>query len=626
MCGIAGMYDSRRAPNGELLQLMADAIAHRGPDGEGFEVFNSIGVALAHRRLSIIDVSERGRQPMFDSSGRYCIVYNGELYNYKALRLELEAKGYRFHSDTDTEVVVCAYAEFGEKCLARFNGEFAFCIVDVKAGTLFFARDPFGVKPLYYFWGGGSLVFASEIKAILRAPFVPTEVCSQSVADYLAYGFSKAPRTLFNHIHTLPAGHKMLLSNGNLTISEYWRWQAQPRDWNERDAFEALNSELDRSVQRKLVSDVPIGTFLSGGVDSSLVSHYASRHHKALNTFSIGFLDPRKDESAYAKEAAARIGSNHHVFYCDRDILNSLYRISWHLDEPFSDFSALPTYFLAQKTRERVTVALSGDASDELLSGYAYHRWLHLLSRASRLPQPLLRGAAPVLSRLAKNRRDSHTLARLARLAHYAIAGRNQFIRDRYQKFSDTQIASLLAGSDYSSPDAALRHDLDAHGENGLIMLDIKYGLEQDMLVKVDRMAMANSLEVRIPFLDMELVNLIQSLPETLKVRQGEPKYLLKKVAASHLGNNIVYREKKGFSAPLDMWMNGEFGKLVGRHVFSDESSLGEVLDRNIMRQILRPSGAPTVPDMTQQLYQLVSLDIWLKNVSQNRMKEALVG
>lgn len=625
MCGIAGIHDRTRCYDIELLRRMAASIAHRGPDSEGLEHFPEIGTALAHRRLAIIDTSERGHQPMYDANGRYCIVFNGELYNFRELRKELQTKGYRFHSKTDTEVLLCAYAEFGEACLDRFNGEYAFCIVDRQTGVHFLARDPFGVKPLFYYWHNGTLIFASEMKAILQAPFVPSDACPQGIADYLAFGFTKAPGTAFKYIRSLPAGHKMQLRDGTLTVSEYWRWQNNPRYWNEEDATQALNEMLDQSVTRKLVSDVPIGSFLSGGVDSSLVSHYASHHHSELNTFSIGFNDKRKDESGYAKEASTRIGSNHHVFVCDENILDSLYRISWHLDEPFSDFSALPTYFLAKKTREHVTVALSGDGSDELLRGYSYHRWLHLLKQARRWPSVAISLAALALTRLTRHCRESHPLARIARLAKYASLGTQQFIIDRYMKLSDKHIATICKEKPHASPEAALRLDLGNGDDDALTLFDIKYGLEQDMLVKVDRMAMANSLEVRIPFLDMELAALIQSLPNQLKVHKGETKYLLKKVAATHLGRNIVYRKKMGFSAPIDNWLGGSFGEIVNRHIFSNESQLGSVLDKAELLRLLAESGKRRT-EMSPLLYQLVSLDIWLRNVSSNRMKEALVG
>jgi asparagine synthase (glutamine-hydrolysing) len=624
MCGIAGIYDSKHSSDAALLKQMADSIAHRGPDGEGFAFFNDCGISLAHRRLAIIDVSERGHQPMFDSSGRYCIVYNGELYNFQALRNDLQKRGYQFRSDSDTEVVINAYAEFGESCLDLFNGEFAFCIFDKHQRTLFFARDAFGVKPLYYYWNGATLVFASEIKAILRAPFVPADISEQGIADFLAYGFTKAPGTAFKFIHTLPAGHKMLLQDGKLTISEYWRWQHTPRQWSENDAFEALEEALNRSVERKLVSDVPIGSFLSGGVDSSLVSLYAARHHTALNTFSIGFHDKRKDESHYAQQAATHIGSKHHVFYCDQSILDHLYKISWHLDEPFSDFSVLPTYLLAQQTRKLVTVALSGDGSDELLGGYSYHRWLHLITQAQRLPQWSFKAANLVLANVSNVFSDTHPLTRVAKLSHYAAQGKSQFIIDRYMKFSGTQIAQLLGTENYQSPEATLRRNLESI-DDALTQFDIKYGLEQDMLVKVDRMAMANSLEVRVPFLDMELVKLIQTLPSSLKINRGETKYLLKKVAASHLGRNLVYRKKQGFSAPLAGWQKAGFGQAVDRHVLGSDSSLNTVLDHHKLIAMLkhRPSQQE---QMVPLLYQLISLDIWLKNLSQNRLKEPLVG
>lgn len=573
MCGITGIVDLRSArPVDEaLLRRMNALLTHRGPDGDGFHF--SPGVGLGHRRLSIIDL-EGGKQPLYNEDGSVVVTFNGEIFNFMEIEAELLSRGHRFRTRSDTEVIVHAWEEWGEKCLDRFNGMFAFAVWDERRKVLFIARDRLGVKPLYYTQlADGCVVFGSELKALLAHPGVPRRVDAQAVEDYFTFGYVPDPKSIYAGVLKLEPGTYLLGQRGEGLGSPVRYWDVpmfgvrtqpcSPAQWEQE-----LRCQLQEAVRKRLVSDVPLGAFLSGGIDSSaIVAMMREIGTPRLLTCSIGFSEARYDESAYARMVAEAKNTDHKtevVEASDYEMLDKLVAI---YDEPYADSSAIPTYRVCQLARRHVTVALSGDGGDEDFVGYRRYRLFSAEEAVRRrLPLSVRRAVFGPLGRLYPKLdwaprvfRGKTTFEALARdtVAAYlhgvSICSdefRQQLFSPRFrtglQGYSSTEVfRSTVADKSFEDPIALIQY------------LDYKTYLPGDILTKVDRASMAHSLEVRTPFLDYEFVEWVASLPSGVKLKGGQGKYILKQALRPLLPHQILYRSKMGFAVPLDVWFRG---------------------------------------------------------------------
>ncbi len=567
MCGITGFVDlwdsgeSRAlAERSAILDRMCRIITHRGPDDQG--VMLERGVALGMRRLSIIDLAG-GHQPISGEDGSVTIVFNGEIYNFLEIKPQLEARGHRFKTHSDTEAIVHAFEEFGPDCLKHLRGMFAFAIWDDKARKLFIARDRAGKKPLYYTTTPkGTLVFGSELKALLEHPDVRRELDEEALDAYITLGYVPDPLSIFRHVYKLPPGHYLTFSEGAVDVRQYWDFDLQPADpRSEEDYIEELRALLDESVRLRLISDVPLGAFLSGGIDSSTVVAMMARHMgQPVKTFSIGFHEDSYNELKYARLTAEKFGTDHHEFIVTPDICSIVDELAWHFDEPFADSSAIPTYMVSKLARAYVTVILSGDGGDELFAGYTRYVVDRKRTGFARLPKPLREGVMRPLSE---------------RLPH-ATWGRNYLYNvslDPIARYLDSVsvFTSLNRSSLYTS-DFSQKLDSRSyvnklfqrlvekvHSDeplDRLLYLDSKTYLPGDILVKVDRMSMAVSLEARAPLLDHKLIDFVTRIPASLKLAGFETKYLLKKAVRDLIPSEILNRPKMGFGVPIQEWIN----------------------------------------------------------------------
>lgn len=566
MCGIAG-FVGRADP--VALRAMIGRLAHRGPDGEGLLEGAPDGVHLAQRRLAVIDIAG-GYQPMRTLDDAACIVFNGEIYNFQELRAELEREGAKFFTDhSDTEVLLHGWRRWGKGLFERLNGMWAIALHDREKRQLILSRDRFGKKPLYYHAGRETFAFASELSSLRLHPHVPREVSPVALRKYFAYGFIPAPHSLLEGVHKLPAGHHLTLSliDGTHTIERYWRYEPAPDTSLDARGADDLGDELlallDRAVARRLVADVPVGSFLSGGIDSSTVAALALRHVGAerLKTFSISFSDDDFDESPYARQVAQHIGASHQVDACTvEDMREALPHILGQLDEPIADSSLLPTFLLCRHARRQVTVALGGDGADELLAGYdpfralRYARWYH-----HAIPSPLHRAISAVTARLPVSHRYMSFDFKLKRTLRGVGHPPKLWLPLWMSPLAPSEVAELTAGpvdaeSLYSEAVEAWERSKGADDVDRTTCFYVDLYLQDDILTKVDRASMMNSLEVRAPFLDIEVVDFLRRVPSHWKLRGGVGKWLLKHATRNLLPHDIIRRRKQGFAVPVGRW------------------------------------------------------------------------
>jgi asparagine synthase (glutamine-hydrolysing) len=577
MCGIVGILDLHgpRPIDRDLLSRMNDAQFHRGPDDGG--IFVDPGIGLGFRRLAIIDLSG-GAQPLFNEDHSVVIVFNGEIYNFKKLVPVLEARGHVFRTRSDTEVIVHAWEEWGPGCVDRLRGMFAFAIWDRRQQILFLARDRLGEKPLYYtLLADGTLLFGSELKAILLHPGVVRTLDAHAIEDYFAYGYVPDPKTIYSAIHKLPPGHTLTVRRGAAMPAprSYWDVAFKEQALHDEGAVaEELAGRLREAVDMRMVADVPIGAFLSGGVDSSgVVAMMAGLSSEPINTCSIAFGQKDYDESRYAGMVAERYGTRHHVRQVTEDDFDLIDRLSGFYDEPFADSSAMPTYRVCQLARERVTVALSGDGGDEVFAGYRRYRWHHyeeMVRRAipAALRRPLfgfLGAVYPKADWAPRPMRAKATLLGIARDSVEAYFRSVGLVPDEMRRrlFAPSFLRGLQG---YRAIDVLDRHMRAAPADDHLAQIqyaDLKTYLAGDILVKVDRASMANSLEVRVPILDHELIEWAAGLPLSLKLRGRDGKYALKKALEPLVPHELLYRPKMGFSVPLARWFRGPLRQRV---------------------------------------------------------------
>ncbi len=563
MCGICGIVDFNTAPLGSSVESMNRALVHRGPDMEGIKEFREC--ALGHRRLSILDLSEAARQPMVLSARGIALVFNGEIYNFRSLRASLEKKGHVFKTNSDSEVLLALYAEKQEDMLEDLNGMFSFAIWDDERKRLFLARDRLGKKPLYYHASVGRLSFSSELYSLRQDPTVPQNISAQALFQYFLYDFIPAPQTIFSGVAKLPAGHRAFFDRDGLRIERYWTppLPDEPQDYGQ--ACVALQELLEDSVKLRLISDVPLGTFLSGGIDSTLISALVTRHAaRRVKTFSIGFPGTSHDESKWSQMAARYLGTHHKEFSSNLDIETLFPDIVQHFGEPFVDSSAVPTWHLARQTRQDVTVALSGDGGDELFGGYDRYLARRLQSFYEVLPKVVrTRFIEPLVEKLPETTDyyGTSTLKKLKLFLRGCARFHEQPLALVPRTFSQEQAARLTGVTYQPEGDTCLsiaRQYVGLEPATAMMLTDIQTYLAEDILTKVDRMAMAHSLEVRCPLLDYRVVELACRLPLSFKLKRIASKRILRDVAKPYVPASILARPKYGFQIPLGEWLKGK--------------------------------------------------------------------
>src|SRR2546423_5670833 len=624
MCGIAGFVNQRsagpaRGPEecAAVLDRMCRVIAHRGPDDQGVMVTGD-GVALGMRRLSIIDLAG-GHQPLSGCDGSATIVFNGEVYNFRELRRELEARGHRFKTHSDTEAIVHAFEEYGEACVERLRGMFAFAIWDERTRRLFVARDRAGKKPLYYTTTPrGAFVFGSELKSLLEYDGVGRETNAEALDAYLTLGYVPEPLGIFRGVHKLPPGHHLTFADGRVTVKSYWDFRYEPTGEarREEEYVEELRELLDEAVRIRLVADVPLGAFLSGGVDSSTVVGLIARHtDRPVKTFSIGFHEDSYNELKYARLAAERFGTEHTEFIVTPDICDIVDELVWHFDEPFADSSAIPTYMVSKLAREHVKVALSGDGGDELFAGYTRYVTDTKRSGFARLPRFLRRGVMQPLS---------------ARLPHGA-RGRNylhNIALDPVERYLDSVSVftelnrRLLYTKDFrrqlSGDDLAARRFRDyaasVHTDEALdklLYIDSKTYLPGDILTKVDRMSMAASLEARVPLLDQKLIDFVCArIPAGMKMKGLNTKYIFKQAVRDLVPAEILNRPKQGFGVPIDQWINQQLRARV-RETLTEQRTKRRAYFNPAYVKLLLDEHERGRRDHATELWALFMLELW---------------
>ena len=622
MCGICGIYNFNGHPvDRGLLEKMNSTLSHRGPDDEGYHVDCNIG--LGHRRLSIIDLNT-GRQPIFNEDNTKVIVFNGEIYNFPELKKELKGNGHQFRTKTDTEVILHGYEEWGADCVNRLRGMFAFAIWDKIKNALFLARDRFVIKPLYYFCDGNRLIFASELKAILEDHSVPRNINPWALSDYFSFGYIPSPKTIFQSIKKLPPGYFLVQTKEKTILRKYWDLKFQPDLKVSEDSFcERIIETLKESVQMRLISEVPLGAFLSGGTDSSLVVAVMSQLMKGqVDTNTVGFTNKEFSELEYAKVTSRLFNTNHHEYVVSPDAVDVVNKLSWHFDEPFADSSAIPTYYVSRMTRHNVTVALSGDGGDENFAGYRRY-YFDRLENQLRQSTPaffrtsLIRMLAKIYPQFAWMPQILRAKTLLTNLSHDPVYGyfnsMSYFLPDMKDRILSPDVKYSLQG--YDSIEVFRKHFENCDSKDPLTRtqyVDFKTYLVDDILTKVDRASMANSLEVRVPILDHKFVELVAQIPSYLKLNGKISKYIFKKAASRFLPDEILNRGKMGFSIPVGEWLKKELKPLVHETILSETFDERSLFDSQYVHWLYKQH-VSGMRDFTQPLWALLSFELWAR-------------
>ncbi len=621
MCGIYGIYNfSGAAVDVALLKAMGRVMLHRGPDDEGAHADGPCAIGM--RRLSIIDLAG-GHQPISNADGTLWVVCNGEIYNFRELRSELEARGHRFKTHSDSEVVLHAYAEHGDAFVERLNGMFGFALWDARQGRLLIGRDRLGIKPLYYLNDGRRLAFASEAKALLEVPGITPQVDSTALRAYLEVGYVPAPLSLFKGVRKLPIASLMSVTRNGVSIQPYWRPRVDvdpvpsAEEWTDR-----VRARMEESVRMQMVSDVPIGAFLSGGVDSSAVLAFMAKHSDApVRTYSIGFsggaADQFYNELPFARQVAGLFHTDHREILVRPDIVALLPKLLWHLDEPIADSAFVTTYLVAEFARREVTVILSGVGGDELFGGYRRYLGEHYMKYLGALPGPLKRAAAALANHLPSDRHSA--LLNLSRYAKSFLSTADLSFEERYRAyvgvFGPREAGELLVAGPPHRFDAIAAAFEEATGDdpvNRMFTVDALTQLPDDLLLLTDKMTMATSLECRVPLLDHELVELAARVPGHVKVAGGELKRLMKRALEGVLPKEILYRSKRGFGAPMGAWLKSELAPLVELLLSRESVEARGLLRYEPIRRLVDAHQANRI-DGTDRLLALLNLELWCR-------------
>lgn len=626
MCGIAGIVHLDGSPiDTAVLQRMTDALTHRGPDKGGY--YNEGGVGLGSRRLKIIDLTEASSQPMYSKSSDFVVVFNGEIYNFQEKRTMLEGRGYTFRSSGDLEVLLALYEEFGEDCLSHLRGQFAFALHDRKRQTVFLARDRVGKKPLKYFKAGNIFVFGSEIKALLHHPACPKGMDSQAVYDYLTMMYVPAPETGFTGIRKLPAAHSMTvdLKSGGVAERRYWSLSyASDRTKSVNQWKKELMPILEESVRLRMISDVPLGAFLSGGIDSAaVVALMAKQSSRSVETFSIGTDEDTHNELPDAERIAGLLSTNHHPILLKPDIVHLLPELVAAYEEPFADPSSIPTYLLSRETRKHVTVALNGDGGDENFAGYVRYPILRFSERWARLPSPLhslIRSGTNAFSTLARTT-FAYRCHRFESTIGYPWPKRYLQYLSFFTEEEKQQLLNESRRSTFTRTDDRYQQrtaDARSRGDDLLhraMSMDIDTYLADDLLPKVDLGSMAHSLEARSPLLDHMLLEHTARIPSNLKLHGSVRKWIFKKVLADVLPPETLQKPKKGFRLPLDRWFRTELCDFVQDRLTSRSSPLWTMFDPDAVAEFLAEYTNSSI-DRSDHIWALLWLDEWMRQYS----------
>ncbi len=622
MCGITGFYSKRKKFSEQELHSMTDMLAHRGPDAFGY--FQDDTVGLGHRRLSIIDLSNNANQPMYSGDERYVMVYNGEVYNYGEIAGELKSiYKTQFKTSSDSEVILEAYAKYGPAFVKKLNGMFAIAIYDTQKKELFVCRDRVGIKPLYYFWDGENFAFSSELHSLTKASFIPLEINRNAIYQYLHMGFIPSPLSIYQSIKKMKAGSWIKISPTSFESNTYWSANQQfsePIITKERQAIVQLSELLMSSVQYQIKSDVPFGVFLSGGIDSSLITASAVNLSGGVkvNTFSIGFEENRYDESVYAKAIANYLGTNHHQFIVsNKDAVELIDTLMDTYSEPFADSSAIPTMMVSKLARQHVTVTLSGEGGDELFLGYGAYQW------AKRLNNPVIKTFRHQIALLLKTQKKFQRHA-----AYFEYPSQNlQYSHIHSQEqycFSLQELDQLMTGEFKSVQSNIQTTSLNEFGEemkslsrnlNAMekqAMFDLNYYLECDLLNKVDLASMCYSLETRVPYLDHRIIEFALNLSPNLKYKNGTTKYLLKEILYQYVPKRFFDRPKQGFSIPLEKWLKNDLYFLIDETLSKEVITKYNIVNYAVVAQLKKEFMAGK-DYYYSRLWLLIILHKWLK-------------
>ncbi len=626
MCGICGKLriDGGQVET-ELIDKMISVLSHRGPDGEGIYLSPGKEVGLGHKRLSIIDLSESGRQPMSNEDKTVWMVFNGEIYNFQALRKELESKGHHFRSRTDCEAVIHLYEEEGIEGVKKLIGMFAFAIWDERSRMLFLCRDRLAIKPLVYYWDGKSLIFASEIKGILQDPDVRREIDWDALSLYLTFNYIPAPYTIFKKIKKLEPGHIIIAKENEIAEKEYWNIDTRSVDVAQKD-FSAQKDELfkilEDAVTMRMIADVPLGAFLSGGIDSSIIVGLMARNSsRPVKTYSIGYKDmPMFDETGYAREVASFHNTDHHEFKLSaKEIISAIPDVLESFDEPFADSSALPTFIVSRETVGDVKVALSGDGGDELFAGYRMYTGEGWYSRYKKIPLFMRKKIIePILFSLPDSR-DQKLTEYIRRMKKFSRGAKDAF-EDRFfawkEIFSRELRESIFAGAEGGNHDLGQKilserlNEIDADNINRMLYADVKESLPGDMLKKVDAMSMLNSLEVRVPFLDHRVCEMAFSIGGDWKIKKGQGKYILIETFKDILPESLHNRPKWGFEMPISKWLKSDLKYLIDEYLYRELILRQGIFNYDVIKKII-DNFVSNRCDTSWHIWNLIVFQVW---------------
>ncbi len=626
MCGICGklVYGSYNSIPHPVITQMLDTLSHRGPDDEGIynKNFPELSIALGHKRLSIIDLSQAGHQPMKNENATIWITFNGEIYNFQELRKDLIAKRHNFSSNTDTEVILHLYEEYGTDCLNFLRGMFAFALWDENTETLFLARDRIGKKPLYYYWDEDkTFIFASEIKAIIKNSECNPEPDYESLHHYLSFQYVPSPHSGFKNIKKLSPAHYLILKNKNLKIVKYWHLDYSKKiNLKEDEICQLLREELKTAVKLRLISDVPIGIFLSGGIDSSIVTAVASEHvSKPLETFTIGFKEKTYDETQYAKIISQKFNTNHHEFIVEPDIINILPKIIYYYNEPYSDSSAIPTFYLAENTKNYVKVVLNGDGGDESFGGYERYFANKIIQYFRMLPKSIKKFPLNVFSLLPESTENKNLIKRTKRFiqalnlpeGHQYFKWLLHFDENEKRKLYTEDFLKIVEGINSYDLFFKIYNSQSCNDiVDKTIATDIQTYLSDDLLVKMDRATMANSIEARSPLLDQKIVEFSATIPSTYKIRFNQLKYILKKAYWDVIPQQILRRGKMGFGVPIGKWFRSSLKDFV-KSVLLDKKTLERGYFKPTEIENLIENHQNGFQDNGYKLWSLIILELW---------------
>ncbi|MBN2092799.1 asparagine synthase (glutamine-hydrolyzing) [candidate division KSB1 bacterium] len=626
MCGICGKVNRDPAcpVDEQLIHRMCDVIEHRGPDDEGFYIQGNVGIGM--RRLSIIDLSG-GRQPIFNEDNSIVVILNGEIYNFQEIRAELIAKGHQFRTKSDTEAIVHLYEDYGEECVHKLRGMFGFALYDTRKKKLMVARDRLGIKPIYYAFDGQKILFGSELKSLLQDDSLSRELDYFALNCYFSFMNTIAPDSIFKSVRKLMPGQYLIFENNQLRIKTYWNFKLNENEkLTEADCVERLIELMREAVKVRLIADVPLGAFLSGGIDSSTVVALMSQiMDQPVKTFSIGFKSKIFNELEYAGQIAKLFKTDHHEYIVEPDAVPIIDDLIWYLDEPFSDPSAIPTYFVSKIARENVTVVLTGDGGDEMFGGYSGYNVEALLNQIGQIPKfvrnKLLKNFLKFIPNTPSARFNEERNRFLRNLERVDLPAENRFF-SRHQVF-DAQEKNLLYTPDFLQAldgefniadrlSKYVNFPKGMNSINSMLHLDTHLYLPNDMLMKVDKMSMAVSLEARVPLLDHVLAEFVATIPWHLKVNGSTTKHILKKAMSRILPHEILYRKKQGFNVPLNEWFRNDLVSLASSILLDSKSTNRGILQRHQIEKILSRHQQKE-QDLSFQIWTLIVFEKWCR-------------